>query len=195
MPLDPRWTLAPSAPPDVSATPQARVLSWDARQIVGIATSPSATTGCFGFELGGYTDELAQVLLDRTEPFAVRAAGGALGGVTRSTWKAHGFERREAIEFQAPDGRPVLGTLAFGFARGELQACFAVCTGDPSCTAAVANAAFTTTREPLPAPSFGQALALGALAHPRPVAIGFAVTIALVVAALLFTRGARATSR
>lgn len=192
MPLDPRWSAVPSAAPDVSATPQARVLSWEAHEIIGAART---TAGCFGFELGGYTDELAQVLLDRIEPFAVRAAGGALGHVTRSAWVAHGFERREALEFQATDGRAVTGTLAFGFENGALQACFAVCSGAPECAALVSSAAFATPREPLPAPSFGQSLALGALAHPRPVALGFVVMIALVIVSLLFTRGARASLR
>lgn len=133
-------------------------------------------------------------MLDRIEPFAVRAAGGVgAAGVTRDSWYAHGFERRESIAFDTLAGDPAHGVLAFGFARGELQACFSVCVGPSPCAEVVAAAAFAIPREPLPAPSLGQSLALGALAHPRPVALGFAVVIALVIAALLFSRGARAS--
>lgn len=166
------------------------MLSWGA-QTDGVRT---VTSGCFGFELGGYTDELASTLFDRIVPFAVRAAGGAgAAGLTRNAWEAHGFERRQALEFHTPRGVPAHGVLAFGFADGELQACFSVCVGPAPCADAVAAAVFATPREPLPSPSLGQSLALGALAHPRPVALGFVVVIALVIAALLFTRGARAT--
>lgn len=188
------WKAAPSDPPDVSATPQARLLGWDA---VENELGARATVGCFGFDLSGYTDELAPIVLGRLEPFAVRAAGGiAPASMQRMPWVVRGYERRQLLEFERADGRPVAAVLSFGF-DGELRSCFAVCTPAPGdalapCKQAVDAASFTTPLTLPPPPSWPQALALSVLGHPREAGLGVVASLILCIAALLLSRGVRA---
>lgn len=192
IPLPPTWTATRNEAPDVSATPQARLLGWDTFQPA--ESTAQATVGCFAFALSGYTDELAPIVFERTEPFAVRAAGGlAPASLQRQPWLTRGDERRQRLHFESPAGDDVHATLAFGFVDGELQTCFAICRGDADiCTAAVDAAHFTAALSPPPPPSWSQAVALSVLSYPRATA-GVAVGMLLaVIAALLLSRGTRA---
>lgn len=188
------WSRAPSEPPDVSATPQARVLSWDTWQ-QGPATF---TIGCFGFELGGYSEELAPIVFERLEPFVVRAAGGREGPRTLApSSNADPNSRWQTLRFATPGDGRAEATLAFAFQQTQLRACFAVCRAPAdestlaTCRPLLAEASFSEPTSPLPPPSLAQRGALIVLGHPEQAGWAFMASIGLAVLALLFARRVR----
>ncbi|RYG73528.1 hypothetical protein EON77_12090 [bacterium] len=198
MSLPAPWKPVPSEPPDVSATPQARLVSWNVYAVDRGPEGARLTVGCFGFQLSGYTDELSPIVFERTEAFVARAAGGVSpSSVLRSEPDVRAWPHRQTLRFETPDARPGRATMAFGFTDGELLSCFAVCRetlapNNALCGSHVESAAFTVPLTAAPAPTWAQSVALGVLAEPRGAALGLALALVSCAVALLFSRGSRA---
>jgi hypothetical protein len=172
------WTAAPVAPPDLSQTPEVRVLGWQAWNAPDEASHFVAA--CFDRDTRAWTEEAEPIVLERlratVSSTALRIA--RVGGVRVRSIEHAGGLTSEWLDGTGDAGTELTARTFLGFvdtgevAARRLVACFALCASDRhACQASVDGASVdgTFVRAPPPTPTVR---ALVTMAHHPSATLG-----------------------
>ncbi len=182
-------------PPDVSASPRARVASWAAwRSGDGAAHLVAA---CFDVTTGGWTpdaDGIARGKLHETIAGVAVRAGGAGELLVTETHAEPSVTSRTYAGRAGPDGATRTARSAQGFVAAPeptLASCFALCVDRASparCDEAIRSARFSRDFVPPPAPGFALRALSALVHHPDVTAWGGATLLVALGVLAIATR-------
>jgi hypothetical protein len=189
------WVTAPLAPPDLSPTPDVRVLAWQAWGPPGQGDRASLITACFGGEIHAWTDEAEPIALDRLRAVvsstALRVA--RVGGLRIRSGEHAGSVTSERIDGTgdaegALAARTFLGFVDAGDSAGHLVGCFALCVRDLDCQASVDRSTLEGAFVPSPRPTMAVRALVAMVHHPSATFGSMAILSCLLGVVALVTR-------
>jgi hypothetical protein len=169
------WAPVPLAAPDLSQTPDVRVVTWQAWGPREGRDAAHLVAGCFGGETRVWTEEAEPIALDRLRAVASSTAlrAARVGGVRVLSTEHAGSVTSERIDGSG-DAEGVLVARTFlGFvdsgdaAAGHLMGCFALCVADlRGCRASVDGAVVEGAFVPSPRPTMATRALVAMVHHP-----------------------------